>query len=391
MKKFQYTTLLVFCFSVSLMQAQNMPEEKSKLFIDSTDNAVDISNWLGTVTGFVPLIMPITEPAVGYGAGGGVLFFHPNEFRRAAKEGRLKDPGFENISPTPPSITGVGGGATENGTWMAGAGHMAVWKEDRIRYKIGAGGGSINLEYYGNLLLPNVKRRFNTKVLGITNEINFRLVESDFWLGLGYSFAKLDIEFEKKYDWPEWGFNKRETRNAGLFPSITYDNRDNVFTPNRGVRAYLKYGYNDTWLGGTETYQSIASYVFGYHQWALGHVTGVRLDAQSVFGDPTFIYQPFLVMRGIPSMRYQDKNTALLEVEQRIKMYRRWSLVVFGGVGKAFPEVSKFAEVDWAYSYGTGFRYYIAKKFGTHMGLDFSWGPDNFAFYITFGTAWMRL
>lgn len=391
MKYLQLIFLLVLILWSGFSQAQSRKEKMRELFVDTTDNAIDISNWLGTVTGFVPLIMPITEPAVGYGAGGGLIFLHENEFRRAAKEGRLNDPKFENISPTPPSITGVGGGATENGTWLAGAGHLAVWKEDRIRYKIGAGGGSINLDYYGNLLLPNVKRRFNTKVIGVTNAIDFRLGETDFWLGMGYSFAKLDIEFEKKFDWPDWGFNKRETRNAGIFPSITYDNRDNIFTPNRGVRAYLKFGYNDTWLGGTEEYQSLASYIFGYHQWALGHVTGIRFDVQSVFGNPTFIYQPFLQMRGMPSMRYQDENTVLLEFEQRIKLYRRWSMVAFGGLGKAYPEMSKFADVDWAYAYGTGFRYYIAKKFGTHMGLDFAWGPDDFGFYITLGTAWMRL
>ena len=79
------------------------------MFIDTTDNVLDASKWLGTVSGFVPIIMPITEPAVGYGAGVGLVFFHPNEFRRAAKQGRLNDPGFENISPTPPSLTGVGG------------------------------------------------------------------------------------------------------------------------------------------------------------------------------------------------------------------------------------------------------------------------------------------
>jgi hypothetical protein len=379
--------LIILCFVLSESKAQN----QVKLFRDTTDNAIDISNWLSTVTGFVPIVMPITEPAIGYGAAGGLVFFHPNEFRRAAKEGRLNDPQFENISPTPPSITAVGGAYTENGTWMTGAGHSAVWKEDRIRYSIGAGGGSVNLDYYGNFLLPDQKRRFNTKMLGVTNEITFRLAESDFWLGLGYSFAKLDIEFEKKFDWPDWGFNKRETQNGSLFPTVIFDNRDNIFTPNRGVRIYMKFNIHDKWLGGTEKYQSFASYLLGYHQWAPGHVSGIRFDWNSTFGDPTFIYLPFLVIRGLPAMRYQDKNTALLEFEQRIKIYNRWSLIAFAGTGKAFPEISQFDEVDWVSSYGTGFRYYIARKFGTHMGMDFAWGPDDFVFYITFGSAWMRL
>jgi hypothetical protein len=96
--------ILVLCFCAISSRSQSFRE----MFIDTTDNALDASKWLGTVTGFVPMIMPITEPAVGYGAAAGLVFFHPNEFRRAAKEGRLNDPKFENISPTPPSLTGVG-------------------------------------------------------------------------------------------------------------------------------------------------------------------------------------------------------------------------------------------------------------------------------------------
>lgn len=387
----RFIILLVIFLWVNSLKAQSRRESMRQMFIDTTDNAVDASKWLGTVTGFVPLIIPITEPAVGYGAGVGLVFFHPNEFRRAAKEGRLNDPKFENISPTPPSLTGLVGGLTENGTWLAGIGHLAVWKQDRIRYKVGFGLGSVNLDYYGNGMIPGVERSFNTSFLGFMNEATFRISESDIWLGLGYSFAKSDIEFDKIFDWPEGGFNEKETRNGGLLPSITFDNRDNIFTANRGVRAYMQYGYYDTWLGGLEEYQLLYSYILGYHQWALGHVSGLRFEMKNTFGDPTFIYLPYLAMRGLPVMKYQDKNTMLLEFEQRIKVYNRWSLVAFGGLGKDFPEYSKFTEEDLVYTYGSGFRYYLAKKFGMHMGMDFAWGPEDFAFYITFGSAWMKL
>lgn len=141
-----------------------------EIFIDTTDNAFDVSKWLGTVTGFVPLVMPITEPAVGYGAAGGLVFFHPNEYRAAAKEGRLDNRVGEKISPTPPSLTGAGGFYTQNESWAAGIGHLGIWKNDRIRYKIGAGLGSINLDYYGKGIFPERSRRFNVQLMGITNE-----------------------------------------------------------------------------------------------------------------------------------------------------------------------------------------------------------------------------
>lgn len=368
------------------LNAQSMRD----MLIDTTDNAVDVSNWLGSVTGFVPLIMPITEPAIGYGAGGGLIFFHPNDYRVAVQEGRFQDIKKNNISPTPPSVTMVGGLYTESNSWGVGGAHMQVFKGDKFRYTIAGGYASVNLNYYSTYF-PNLNLRFNTKVWGITNEGIMRIKTTDFWVGIGYAFAQLDLTFDKLFDTPDLGYNTIKTRNGALFPSIAYDSRDNIFTPNHGFKTHLKYSYSDTWLGSTETYQSFMGYVYAYHDWTEGHVTGLRVESQNTFGDPTFIYLPYVSLRGVPAMKYQDKFTLLSEMEQRIKVYNRWSLVVFGGVGKAIPSFSEWTTQELVYSYGTGFRYYLAKKFGTHMGMDFAWGPDDFAFYITFGSAWMRL
>jgi len=35
-------------------------------------------------------------------------------------------------------------------------------------------------------------------------------------------------------------------------------------------------------------------------------------------------------------------------------------------------------------------RYMVALKPGTNMGMDFAVSQDDFAFYIVFGTAWLR-
>jgi hypothetical protein len=41
--------------------------ERPSLY-DAQDGWLDLSGFLDTAYGFVPLVMPITEPAVGYGA-----------------------------------------------------------------------------------------------------------------------------------------------------------------------------------------------------------------------------------------------------------------------------------------------------------------------------------
>ena len=82
MKKIHFISFfLVSIVYTSSVQAQTQHEKRHKMFVDTTDNALDISNWLGTVSGFVPLIMPITEPALGYGAGGGLVFYWASSMR----------------------------------------------------------------------------------------------------------------------------------------------------------------------------------------------------------------------------------------------------------------------------------------------------------------------
>ena len=142
-----WITLIVVL--ISLSSTRGKAQSFREMFIDTTDYALDASKWLSTVSGFVPLLMPVTEPAVGYGLGAGGIFFHPNEYRAAVKEGRLNSRVGEMISPTPPSISALGGFYTDNGSWAAGLGHLSILKQDRIRYKVGLGGGSINLDYYG--------------------------------------------------------------------------------------------------------------------------------------------------------------------------------------------------------------------------------------------------
>ncbi|MEN8226308.1 MAG: glyceraldehyde-3-phosphate dehydrogenase, partial [Bacteroidota bacterium] len=78
-----------------------------KYFVDTTDNAYDVSNFLAAQGGMLIYPVFITEPAVGYGGGLGLIFFHRSKYERETG----------HLSKLPPSMTMVGGLSTENGTW----------------------------------------------------------------------------------------------------------------------------------------------------------------------------------------------------------------------------------------------------------------------------------
>jgi hypothetical protein len=42
-----------------------------------------------------------------------------------------------------------------------------------------------------------------------------------------------------------------------------------------------------------------------------------------------------------------------------------------------------------AWNAGGGFRYLLARQFGVRAGLDVARGPEDWAWYVVFGNAWM--
>ena len=55
----------------------NKQEKKKKMsVIDPEDGALDLSAFLKSPAGFFPVPIIITEPAVGYGGGAALIFFH---------------------------------------------------------------------------------------------------------------------------------------------------------------------------------------------------------------------------------------------------------------------------------------------------------------------------
>lgn len=361
-----------FFYKVQAQEKQRVPLK------DSLDGAFDVSYFLATVYGFIPFVMPITEPAVGYGAAGGPIFFHRD----------LED--MKKGDASPPSITALGGMYTESKTWGLVGIHSGVWKQDRIRYSGVLFYASANLSYYP----PSLSRsfEFNIKAAGIIQQIAFRLGKIKLYAGLRYQFTSSKVVFDIAPDIDliePWEF---DSKLGGAGPLIFADYRDNTFTPNKGFYVKAAYNYFAPWLGSDVTYNLGQIYGLWFANPTKWLVTGLRVDYQASWGDIPFYAKPFVNLRGIPAMRYQDYQTLVFETEERFDLTGRWSLLAFVGAAKAFdPGEKKFSEYSWVYNYGTGFRYKVARLLGMYTGVDFGWGPDSWAFYIVMGHNWNRL
>lgn len=373
-------TVILFLFSLSLSMVPNTCNGSwlGDAFIDPGDGYLDMSNWLLEQDGLMPVPILITEPAVGYGGGLALVYFHE---KVGARKG------------VPPSVSGFGGAATENGTWFVGGGHKGIWKNDTLRYTGGLGKGLVKMDYYGRSgnkgEFESGGIRFETDAIFFIQEIQARLWGSNFFAGLGYSLADTENKFslhdeELTPDLPGLDFDRRSASLNGL---LSYDSRDNIFTPSRGLASEIKVMLFDSAWGSDDTFQKYLASAMYYNPLTEDLVLGLRGDAKIIAGDAPFYAYPYVDMRGVKAMQYQGERTLLVEFELRWNFTSRWALVGFGGAGKAFNEGER-ENSDVVYSKGLGIRYLIASKLGLQAGIDVAQGPDDTAIYFQFGSSW---
>ncbi len=349
-------------------------------FIDPADGQFDVSEFLAKPHGFLPIPIVVTEPAVGYGGGAAGLFLRPRH--EAGEEGWSR-----------PNISGAGGFATENGTWMGFAGDTSRWLDGRLRTLVGAGTGLLNLDFYGlsgdrGSLDQGV--RYTLDVSGAVVQINAQIAPKSPWaVGVRYVYADVEPRLRDAPVFPGLADRARVTVSAPT-AILEYDSRDNVFTPTRGVYAETAYLASRRSLGATVDFERFDQTLIGWHPARDDVFLGARGNYAWSSSDTPFFLRPFIMLRGVPAVRYQGDQAASVEVEARWQFHGRWSLVAFGGAGRTWTNNPRSSFAQDVGSGGAGFRYELARRFGLHAGIDVAASPGTTAVYFVIGNAWFR-
>jgi hypothetical protein len=377
---FVFFLVLAFAFC-------NAQQQKISLR-DSVDNAFDLSDYIIHANGFVPVPYILTEPALGgFGIAIAPIFLKQ-------KPPFIDSAGGKAVyTPVAPDITGGIGLYTVNGSWLTAVFKRGTLIKSRIKYTIGGAYGDINMAFYRTIpQLGEKKFEFSIKTLPVFLQSIKRISRSNWYAGIKYLFLKADVEYKGDSSLTPDFVKPQEYSStiSQLGAVIELDNRDNVFTPDNGIKLHFDAECSDNVLGSDYDYWRLNYYMYAYRQLSSKVVGGLRVDGQQAFSEPPFFMLPYVNMRGIATYRYQGNATLVSEAEFRWDFIRRWSLMLYGGTAKAFDEWNIFGQADWLYSYGTGFRYLIAKKFKLRMGVDVARGPEEFAYYIVFGSNWIK-
>jgi hypothetical protein len=346
-------------------------------FRDDDDGSFDMSDYLLRHRGVLPIPLVVTEPAVGYGAGVALAYFSQS-FEAAAEASRARG---EPVQP--PDITLGAGLKTENGTWLAAIGHMGFWDNDRWRYMGALGKAELHLDYFS---VSGAPRAYQLDATALIQQLVRRIGTSNWFGGARYTYLSTQSTFGagRPEDVPQRAL---DTAVGKLGVVVDHDSRDNIFTPNSGSFLEVEAAFARSAFGSDATYDTLYARAFSWHPVG-DFVLGVRGDARLSRGDVPFYAQPYVVLRGVPAARYQDRNALVAEAEVRWNLGPRWALVAFGGAGKAYGRRQTWDESRVVGAGGVGMRYLVARKMNMYAGLDIARGPEETAIYIQAGSAW---
>jgi len=170
--------------------------------------------------------------------------------------------------------------------------------------------------------------------------------------------SNLYIGLSQPYGSPEFG-------EAGLTATATYDTRDVLGAPRRGVYATLNGAWYPIVEEGGSPFGTLTASVAGYHTpgWWRAMTVAARLSGTATFGDTPYFEAAFVgggrTVRGLPQGRYEGNQAVYANLDLRLRVSRiqfvlPWDFGVLGlaDVGRVF--VAGEASGLWHPSFGGG-------------------------------------
>lgn len=253
----------------------------------------------------------------------------------------------------------------------------------------------INLEFFGlggDRAPDDQGLDYTINARGGAAGASYRFGDRPLWLGLRYANMRttVDPSGATPSGTPAIPGTDRYLDLVALTPSLTFDTRDNLFTPIRGGYLDLSIPVFRTALGADRDFERATLTGITFRPLTHSLFFGARGTVRTSSNGTPFFLRPFIVLHGVEALRYQGEQAAEIETELRWQFHRRFSLVGFGGAGAARIDADERRRQQSVATGGAGLRYLLAREHGLHMGLDLAFGPDDPILYVVFGSAWMR-
>lgn len=202
-----------------------------------------------------------------------------------------------------PDITGGIGMYTANKSWLAGAFRSATLVKPKILYRGFAAYGDMNLSFYANNL-PNRKDeefKLNFKSTIFYTQWLKQFNNAKWSAGPQYLFLNSKINLPD-FNLPPPFVDPKDIKStiSQLGAALQFDGRDNIFTPDKGVRLQTDFFWSDKALGSDYQAWRINLSAIGYYPLAKTLIGGLRIEGSRRWVVRLFIYSQELICEEFP-------------------------------------------------------------------------------------------
>ncbi len=293
-----------------------------------------------------------------------------------------------------PSQVQLGAAYTLNKQYLLFLPFTLYLQDERYKYYGEFGYYLYTFEYYGIGNDKSNELREVYEVLFPRLRLNaLYLFKPNFYVGLRYWMDDFDI---KEFDPAGDLINKTVPGSEGSFLSgagliFNFDNRNNVFYPDKGSFAELVLFHNGATLGSNFDFSKIVLDASTFVKLKDRHILGFNWYSEFTFGTAPFNQLALLggtkKMRGNFEGRYRDNHLVAFQSEYRFPLFWRFGGVAFAGLGRIANDFGDFGFDNLQYSIGLGGRFLIDPKEKLHLRVDYGFGRKGSGLYFTIGEA----
>ena len=249
-------------------------------------------------------------------------------------------------------------------------------------------------KYYGigndteEIAEPNYEARNSLIFFRFQTDILFKLK-----LGVIYELRYFNIVDAMQNPFLTSGnvFGDEGGLSSGIGFVLSYDSRNNIFYPESGDYYEIASAVFSKILGSDYNYNKTFIDLRKYLGIDKNQVVALQIFYNFVGGSVPFYDIPRLggdeIMRGFFSGRYRDNHYLAAQAEYRIRVWWRFGLVGFAGVGDVARDITKFESNKIKYSVGGGIRFRIDEKELWDLRIDVGFGNDTDGFYFNYNQA----
>ena len=178
---------------------------------------------------------------------------------------------------------------------------------------------------------------------------------------------------------------------SGLGLVVTYDTRNNIFYPTSGGYYEVVTTVFSSKIGSNYNYTKTLFNLRKYLELSNNQLLAMQFLYNFVTGSTPFYELPLLggdeIMRGYFRGRYRDNNYFAAQLEYRIRVWWRFGIVGFIGVGQVANKISAFQINQFKYSVGGGLRFRIDETELWDLRVDVGFGRNSSGFYFQYNQA----